>query len=203
MGRGSGVAFAAASYAGYVAAAWYRYGQEMRRATGEARTSLLDRFMPVYEVAERHHVRVAAPAEITMAAAPRWIFRSRRSSGRFSKAASGSWAAVLRRATRNRVTFSQMRAIGWGELAVIPGRESSWAPSRSRGWPTSSFDALPPDEFAAFHEPGYVKIVWSLRADPSAPTNRSSAPKRGWRPPIRPRAPGFAGTGRLLRRASS
>jgi hypothetical protein len=27
-------------------------------------------------------------------------------------------------------------------------------------------NSLPPDEFAAFHEPGWVKIVWTLRADP-------------------------------------
>jgi hypothetical protein len=28
------------------------------------------------------------------------------------------------------------------------------------------FRALQPEEFAAFNEPGYVKIVWTLRADP-------------------------------------
>jgi hypothetical protein len=28
------------------------------------------------------------------------------------------------------------------------------------------FRALPPDEFASFDEPGYVKIAWTLRADP-------------------------------------
>jgi hypothetical protein len=27
------------------------------------------------------------------------------------------------------------------------------------------FRGLPPEEFAAFHEPGYVKIAWTLRAD--------------------------------------
>jgi hypothetical protein len=31
------------------------------------------------------------------------------------------------------------------------------------------FRPLPPDEFAAFDEPGYVKIVWTLRADPVGP----------------------------------
>ena len=30
--------------------------------------------------------------------------------------------------------------------------------------------ALPPDAFAAFDEPGYVKIVWTLRADPAGPS---------------------------------
>jgi hypothetical protein len=29
------------------------------------------------------------------------------------------------------------------------------------------FRPLPPDDFAAFNEPGYVKIVWTLRADPA------------------------------------
>ncbi len=29
-----------------------------------------------------------------------------------------------------------------------------------------SFRALPPEEFAAFREPGFVKIAWTLRADP-------------------------------------
>ena len=28
------------------------------------------------------------------------------------------------------------------------------------------FRSLPPHEFAAFHEPDYVKIGWTLRADP-------------------------------------
>lgn len=32
------------------------------------------------------------------------------------------------------------------------------------------FRPLPPEEFTAFHEPGYVKIVWTLPADPVGPT---------------------------------
>jgi len=32
------------------------------------------------------------------------------------------------------------------------------------------FRPLPPDQFAAFNEPGYVKIAWTLRADPIAQT---------------------------------
>jgi hypothetical protein len=37
----------------------------------------------------------------------------------------------------------------------------------TRPWePNVTFRPIPPDEFAAFAEPGYVKIVWTLRADP-------------------------------------
>jgi len=32
------------------------------------------------------------------------------------------------------------------------------------------FRAVPPENFAAFDEPGYVKIVWTLRADPDGAT---------------------------------
>jgi hypothetical protein len=31
------------------------------------------------------------------------------------------------------------------------------------------FRPLPPDAFIAFHEPDYVKIVWTLRADATGP----------------------------------
>src|SRR5204863_2311830 len=33
-----------------------------------------------------------------------------------------------------------------------------------------TFRALSPEEFAAFHEPGYVKIAWTLGADPIGAT---------------------------------
>jgi hypothetical protein len=36
----------------------------------------------------------------------------------------------------------------------------------TRPWEANvTFRPIPPDEFAAFAEPGYVKIVWTLRAD--------------------------------------
>ena len=57
-------------------------------------------------------------------------------------------------------------ALGWGVLAEIPGREIVVG-AVTRPWMAQVvFRALPPDEFARFHEPGYVKIVWTLRADP-------------------------------------
>ena len=37
--------------------------------------------------------------------------------------------------------------------------------------PNPVFRGLPPEEFAAFAEPGYVKIIWNLRADPIAPVH--------------------------------
>jgi hypothetical protein len=40
----------------------------------------------------------------------------------------------------------------------------------TRPWdPNVVFRPLPPAEFIAFHEPGYVKIAWTLRADATGP----------------------------------
>ena len=40
------------------------------------------------------------------------------------------------------------------------------------------FHALPPEEFAAFNEPGYVKIVWMLRVNPLGASDSEAASDR-------------------------
>src|SRR5687767_1741395 len=65
---GGAVALAAATYAGYVAITWARYGNPARPAP-EEQDDLLDRFMPAHDVVERHHIRIAAPAAATLAVA--------------------------------------------------------------------------------------------------------------------------------------
>ena len=52
---------AAAGYAAIAGMTWCRYGRASRPDLDE-RDALLDQFMPEYEVAERHCIRVAAPA---------------------------------------------------------------------------------------------------------------------------------------------
>src|SRR5438876_11277235 len=66
---GGGIALVAASYAAYVGLAWLRFGRPARPAGPEDADALLDHFMPEYEVSERHHVGVAAPAAVTVARA--------------------------------------------------------------------------------------------------------------------------------------
>ena len=64
----AGVGVAAGAYAAYAAASWYRYGR-VAKTDDHQSDELLDRFMPAYDVVERHHIRVAAPAAVTFAAA--------------------------------------------------------------------------------------------------------------------------------------
>jgi hypothetical protein len=157
---------AAAGYAAYVGVAWYRYGQVAPAGLDE-RDPLLDRFMPDYDVAERHHVYVMAPPDITLSAAAdtdleqspvvRAIFRAR-------ELVLGSNTDAV---TRPRGLLAQLTSLGWGILAETPGREIV-AGAVTQPWLANVvFRALPPDEFRAFQEPGYVKIVWTLRADPA------------------------------------
>src|SRR6185369_430401 len=155
---------ATATYAGCVARAWTAYGHPSAPHADDA-DSMLDRFIPVYDVAERHHVHVAAPAHITFAAACeadpnssaiiRGIFRSR-------EKILGSEADET---VRPRGLLALTTSMGWGVLAEVPGREIVVG-AVTQPWKANVvFRTVAPDEFAAFAEPDYVKIVWTLRAD--------------------------------------
>jgi hypothetical protein len=50
-------------------------------------------------------------------------------------------------------------------LAEVPGREVVVGAVTQPGYSNVVFRPLPPEEFIAFREPDYVKIVWTLRAD--------------------------------------
>lgn len=162
----AGAGLAAASYAAYVATTWWRYGRVNVRVADTDQDRLLDQFMPTYDVVERHQVRIDAPAEVTFTAATemyleqsalvRWIFKAR------------EWImnSHPRPEIEARPFLAQMRGIGWGVLIEIPGREIVMG-AVTRPWVADVvFRPLSPEAFASFHEPDYVKIVWTLRADP-------------------------------------
>src|SRR5688572_9916090 len=155
---------AAASFGVYAGVAWLRYGRAAPAAPEDA-DSILDRFMPECEIVERHHVNVAAPADHTFGALMnvdledshviRAIFRGR-------ELLLGAGAGE-KRPVRGLVAVT--KELGWGVLAEEPGHEIVMG-AVTKPWNANVvFQSLPPDEFAAFNEPGYVKIVWTLRAD--------------------------------------
>ena len=160
----AGVGVAAAAYVACAGVAYYRYGRHPRVA--RPGDEVLDRFMPAYDVAERHHIRVRAPAAVTLAAACeqnlmkapliRLIFNTR--------------AMVLGASpddrSRPRGLLAAMRSLGWGVLADVPDREIVLGAVTKPWEPNVTFRPVAPDEFAAFSEPGFVKIAWTLRVDP-------------------------------------
>ena len=179
----TGLGVAAATYAGSAAFTWYRYGTPTPGAPDEV-DPLLDRFMAAYEIVERHNVRVQAPAEITLAAAyEQDLFGSPVIRAIF-KARELALGSTPDERARPRALVPQMLALGWGILAEVPGREIIMGGVTKPWEPNPRFRALDPAQFAAFDEPDYVKIVWSLRADAvgAAPMSRSSAPRRARQP---------------------
>src|SRR5690348_5099704 len=108
--------------AGWVAFAgvtWLGYG---RLGVDRQSDERLDPFMPVYEVTERHEVRIAAPADATFAAAANMkleqsplinaIFRTRELFLRVPPGSQSPPAPLL----------AQMRQLGWVVLSEEAGR---------------------------------------------------------------------------------
>jgi len=70
-----------------------------------------------------------------------------------------------------------MLSIGWVVLAERPGREMVLG-SVTQPWQAAPvFRSVPCAEFRDFSEPGYVKIVWTLRADSVDETAPRSTPR--------------------------
>ncbi len=162
-GLAGGIGVGALGYAAIAGATWLRYGHAAP-ARGEDLDPLLDRFMPAYEVVERHEIRVAAPALETLAAMKRVnLMDSRLVRGIFRAREIVIGAPPSPRPSAGLLELTT--SIGWGVLADVSGREIVMG-AVTRPWePNTTFRAIAPDRFAAFDEPGYVKIVWTLRVD--------------------------------------
>jgi hypothetical protein len=173
----AGVGLAAISYAAYVGVMWARYGQ-VSGPNPDEHDELLDRFMPVFDVVERHHIHIAAPAAVTLAGAQemdlfdvpivRAVFKGRE--------------LILRAAPDNRLRprglLAKMQSLGWVVLAETPGHEIVVG-AVTKPWEANvTFRSLPAETFRAFNEPDYVKIVWTLRADAISAT--TSKFRRYW-----------------------
>ena len=165
----AGAGLAATTYAAYVYWAWSRYGHPSR-PRGDAQDDLLDRFMPVYDVVERHHIQVDAPAQLTLAVAReidlsnspviQAVFKGRE---------------VILRATpgaqpRPLGLLTQVQSLGWVVLAEVADHEVVVG-AVTRPWEADvMFRSIPAADFASFNEPNYVKIAWTLRADATGPS---------------------------------
>lgn len=163
-----GVAAAAITFAGYVTAvanAWRRYGHS-RPSLTKKRDALLDQFMPEYDAVERHQIFVAAPAATVLAAAKEQdLMRSPLTRAIF-KARELALGAAPDDRLRPRGLLAFTQSMGWGVLAERADREVVVG-AVTRPWEADVvFRALPAERFAAYDDPGNVKIVWTLRAEP-------------------------------------
>ena len=161
----AGAGFAPALYSTHASYIWLQYGHPPGPSRDEI-DPLLDQFIPAYEVVDRHSLRVAAPAETTLASACdmdltqsaiiRSIFKAR-------ELVLGSHPDAVR---RPQTLLAWARELGWAVLAEIPDREIVFGAVTIPWVANPVFRPLPPAEFARFNEPGYARIAWTLRADP-------------------------------------
>ena len=151
---------------GYLGTTWARYGNPSRRGAKDLR---LDQFMPVYEVREVHHTRVAAPASVVFAAAQevdmqqspllKAIFLGRE-----------LLMGLVRLHGHHRASGREVLALGWRVLFEEPGHHLVMG-AVTQPWKADvKFRGIPPEEFPAFREPGYAKIAWTIVAEPLSPT---------------------------------
>ncbi len=148
----TGLGLAAAGYATYVGVAWLGYGHATP-PNGDDADELLDRFMPKYDVAERHRVRVGAPAEVTLASAGDMDIRRSAVISAIFRTRELLLGAEPEAVTRPGGLLAEMRSLGWGVLAEVPGREIVLG-AVTQPWKANVvFRALSPEAFAAFAEP--------------------------------------------------
>jgi len=162
---GAGAAASALAWGGYAAIRWSRYGKATRIAPPDP---LLDRHMPAYEVRERHETRVEAPADVTWASMHDLDLRR---SGLVRAIFAGRELLMRARPAARREPLrgfmEEVLALGWRVLAEEPGREIVVG-AVTRPWLANpEFRGLTPEEFAAFNEPGYAQIAWTLAVEPA------------------------------------
>jgi hypothetical protein len=158
-------AVAAAVYAAFAATAWSTYGTPARPRRWEE-DELLDGFMPRYDVVERHHIYVKAPAADVLAAAKEQDMLQSPLIRAIFKARELALGATPDDQVRPRGLLAATRSLGWGVLAEHPDR-AIVVGAVTRPWEADVvFRSLPPDRFASYADPGNVKIVWALRAKP-------------------------------------
>jgi hypothetical protein len=157
-----GAGIVAASYLALAGFTWIRFGSRRR----DLRDSLLDRFMPEYDIIEHHEIPIDAGADAAFAAACGMDLQQSRIVRAIFKSREIFMGAEDSSGRQTTSFLEQTKTIGWGVLAEIPGREIVLGAATKPWTANPVFEPVPPENFLAFNKPDYVKIAWTLRADP-------------------------------------
>ena len=131
--------------------------------------ALLDQLMPDYDVVEHHSLRVDAPPGATLAAAEHVDLTASRLVRAIFGLRATAMGAKRAESDRPQGLIAETTSMGWRVLAEIPGHEMVLGAAAQPWLADVTFRPLAPEAFAAFNEPGYVKIAWTLRVDSAFP----------------------------------
>ena len=167
---GVGLGLGLVTYGAVAGKTWARYGRPRLGRAGTAVDRVVTQLIPEPEVVERHEVTVAAPADVAFAALRALdIDRSPLVRAIFAVRALPARARGKLVPRENRGLLAETLALGWKVLADVPDR-AIIVGGVTRPWEAAPvFLGFPPDEFIAFAEPGYAKIIWTMEVEPLDP----------------------------------
>ena len=126
-------------------------------------------FIPQPFVRDHHEIVIAAPADLVFFDATRIDLQSLPIVRAIFRTRGWVMGDTFAPPQKPLGIVADTMVLGWGLLAHAPCRSIVMG-AAARPWTRNvTFRAIPPDEFAAFAEPNYVKIVWTLEADPIGP----------------------------------
>ena len=118
---------------------------------------LIDEFLPRWDVRERHHIKINAPAPIVSAAARRMDLR-------------GSYLTNLLFKMRGipasaEFALDDLLKMNFVLLGETEGKELLLGLTGKFWQPSGDLVRIAPDRFVQFNEPGYAKAVWNFSLD--------------------------------------
>lgn len=127
---------------------------------------LIDRYLPDFDVHERHHTLVDAPPEETYAAVRRLdLTRSRTVRRLLAARAIPGMIRARRRPRRESLTIDDLTRGGFVILEEEPGTEIVLGVV-GRFWSAQpGVRRIEPSEFAGYDEPGVAKAAWNFRVE--------------------------------------
>ena len=162
LGVGSGFPFSLIAIASLLVMEWRLLPMPSPKSPAEA-------FIPKPYVSDHHEIVIAAPADLVFFEATRLNLQSLPIVRAIFRTRSWLMRDTLDPPARPLGIVAETMVLGWGLLAHTPCRTMVMG-AAARPWTRNvTFRTIPPDDFAAFAEPDYVKIVWTLEADPIGP----------------------------------
>ncbi len=120
-------------------------------------------------VRDHHEIEIAAPADLVFFESTRLNLQSLPIIRAIFRTRAWLMRDTLDPPVKPLGIVAETMVLGWGLLAHTPCRSIVMG-AAARPWTRNvTFRTIRPDEFAAFAEPDYVKIVWTLEADPIGP----------------------------------
>jgi hypothetical protein len=158
LGVGSGFPFSLVAIASLLV-------MERRLRPAHSHDSPAARFIPRPYVQDEHEIVIAAPADLVFFDGTRMDLQSLPLVRAIFRLRSWLLGDTLERRKPLGIVADTM-VMGWGLLAHTPCRSIVMGAAAQPWRKNVTFRSIPPNEFTAFAEPDYVKIVWTLEAEP-------------------------------------